>query len=58
MNTLRFTEGEKVLYNIFYDDYEDDPSEMDTGFTGINWPPDGMHPDAGKVLTVPIERFI
>ena len=53
-----YKKGEKVLYNIFYSDYEDDPSK--TGYwvyTHINWPPDTVHPDVGKVLTTPIDRF-
>ena len=53
-----YKKGEKVLYNIFYSDYENDPSK--TGYwvyTHINWPPDKVHPDAGKVLTAPIDRF-
>jgi hypothetical protein len=53
-----YRKGEKVLYNIFYDDYEKDPSK--TGYwvyTHIPWPPDTLHPAVGKVLTAPIDRF-
>ena len=53
-----YKKGERVLYNIFYDDYEKDPSK--TGYwvyTHVPWPPDTLHPDIGKVLTAPIDRF-
>ena len=53
-----YKKGEKVLYNIFYSDYENDPSK--TGYwvyTHVNWPPDVVHPDIGKILTAPIDRF-
>lgn len=53
-----YKKGEKVLYNIFYDDYEEDPSKTQYWqYSHINWPPDTVHPDAGKVLTSPIDRF-
>ncbi|MDD3200236.1 MAG: hypothetical protein PHN73_08050, partial [Eubacteriales bacterium] len=53
-----YKKGEKVLYNIFYDDYEEDPSKQQYWkYLHINWPPDGIHPDAGKVLDKPIDRF-
>ncbi|HWQ77861.1 MAG TPA: hypothetical protein VN381_03550, partial [Anaerovoracaceae bacterium] len=42
----------------FYDDYEEDPSKIGYWrYQHINWPPDGVHPDAGKTLTEPIDRF-
>lgn len=53
-----YMKGEKVLYNIFYDDYEKDPSK--TGYwvySHIPWPPDTLHPKTGQVLTAPIDRF-
>lgn len=53
-----YKKGERVLYNIFYDDYEKDPSKAGYWvYQHINWPPDPVHPDAGKVLTQPIDRF-
>ena len=53
-----YKKGEKVLYNIFYDDYEEDPSKRQFWrYEHINWPPDGLHPDAGKILNAPIDRF-
>ncbi len=53
-----YKKGEKVLYNIFYSDYEKDPSKIGYWvYTHINWPPDTVHPDVGKVLTSPIDRF-
>jgi hypothetical protein len=53
-----YKKGEKVLYNIFYDDYEEDPSKIQYWqYQHINWPPDTVHPDVGKVLTSPIDRF-
>ena len=53
-----YQKGEKVLYNIFYDDYENDPSKAGYWvYTHINWPPDTVHPDVGKTLTEPIDRF-
>ena len=53
-----YQKGEKVLYNIFYDDYENDPSKAGYWvYTHLNWPPDTVHPDVGKTLTKPIDRF-
>ena len=53
-----YKKGEKVLYNIFYSDYESDPSKAGYWvYSHVNWPPDGIHPDVGKVLTAPIDRF-
>ena len=53
-----YEKGEKVLYNIFYDDYENDPSKTQCWvYQHVNWPPDGVHPDVGKVLNAPIDRF-
>ncbi|HWQ79620.1 MAG TPA: hypothetical protein VN381_12415 [Anaerovoracaceae bacterium] len=53
-----YKKGEKVLYNIFYDDYEEDPSKQQYWrYAHINWPPDGVHPDVGKALAAPIDRF-
>jgi len=53
-----YKKGEKVIYDIFYDDYEDDPSKLGYWiYTHLNWPPDTVHPDVGKVLTAPIDRF-
>jgi hypothetical protein len=53
-----YKKGEKVLYNIFYDDYEADPSKTQYWqYSHINWPPDTVHPDAGKILNAPIDRF-
>ena len=53
-----YKKGERVLYNIFYDDYEEDPSK--TGYwvyAHVPWPPDTLYPDVGKILTAPIDRF-
>jgi hypothetical protein len=53
-----YKKGEKVLYNIFYDDYENDPSKAQYWvYQHVSWPPDGVHPDAGKTLNAPIDRF-
>jgi hypothetical protein len=53
-----YKKGEKVLYNIFYSDYETDPSKTQYWvYQHINWPPDSVHPDVGKVLNQSIDRF-
>ena len=53
-----YKKGQKVIYNIFYSDYEEDPSKTQYWiYQHINWPPDPVHPDAGKVLNRPIDRF-
>jgi len=53
-----YKKGEKVIYDIFYDDYEEDPSKRQYWrYAHINWPPDGVHPDAGRILDAPIDRF-
>ncbi len=53
-----YKKGEKILYNIFYSDYEKDPSKIGYWtYQHVNWPPDGVHPDVGKVLNASIDRI-
>lgn len=55
--TMVYKKGEKVAYKIHYLDYEEDPSKK--GFWVYDHTPftDGLHPDNGKVLNEPIDRF-
>lgn len=54
---LIYKKGQLVLYNVYYDDYENDPSKKQYWqytHTPFN---DGPHPEAGEILNKPIERF-
>ena len=54
---LIYKKGQLILYNIYYDDYENDPSKKQYWqYTHTPWA-DGLHPDAGKILNEPIDRF-
>ena len=55
--TLVYKKGELVAYDLFYSDYEDDPSRREYWrytHTPFN---DGLHPDQGKILDKSIPRF-
>ncbi len=54
---LIYKKGQLVKYGINYYDYENDPSKR--GYWQYAHTPysDGPHPDAGRVLASPIERF-
>lgn len=55
--TLIYKKGELVAYDLFYSDYEDDPSRREYwrySHTPFN---DGIHPDQGKILDKSIPRF-
>ncbi len=52
-----YSKGELIAYNIYYSDFEYDPSKKQYwqySHTPFN---DGLHPDRGKILNAPIERF-
>ncbi len=52
-----YKKGELVAYNIYYDDYEGDPSKKQYWqYTHTPWN-DGLHPDNNIVLNSPIDRF-
>ncbi len=54
---LIYKKGQLVLYNVYYDDFENDPSKKQYWqYTHTPWA-DGLHPDAGKILNEPIDRF-
>lgn len=55
--TLVYKKGELVSYDLYYSDYEDDPSRREYWrytHTPFN---DGIHPEQGKVLDKSIPRF-
>ena len=55
--TLVYKKGELIAYDLFYSDYENDPSRREYWrytHTPFN---DGVHPDQGKVLHKSIPRF-
>ena len=52
-----FAKGDLISYDIFYSDYEEDPSKESYWkytHTPMN---DGLHPMSGQVLSAPIDRF-
>lgn len=52
-----YKKGELIVYNIYYNDYENDPSKKEYWqytHTPFN---DGIHPEQGKILNTPIDRF-
>ncbi|MDD2217926.1 MAG: hypothetical protein PHX63_05795, partial [Eubacteriales bacterium] len=52
-----YKKGEAVSYGITYSDYENDPSKRQY-WRYIHTPfNDGLHPDAGKILSEPIRKF-
>lgn len=54
---LVYKKGQLVQFNINYSDYEGDPSKISYWkYAHTPWN-DGLHPDSGKTLTEPIERF-
>ena len=55
--TLIYKKGELVAYDLFYSDYEEDPSRREYWrytHTPFN---DGVHPDQGRILDRSISRF-
>lgn len=55
--TLVYKKGETVRYNVMYYDYEADPSKAQYWrYTHIP-ANDGLHPQAGRILSAPIEQF-
>lgn len=54
---LVYKKGQLVLYNIFYDDFEGDPSKIGYWkYTHTPWN-DGLNPISGQTLTEPVDRF-
>lgn len=52
-----YKKGEIVNYGQTYYDYENDPSKAQYWRYTHTQANDGLHPDAGKVLSSPIEKF-
>ena len=55
--SMIYQKGELVSYNIGYYDYESDPSKKQYWRYSHLPSNDGLHPEAGKILDKPIERF-
>jgi len=57
MASIVYGKGDLVSYNIGYYDYENDPSKRQYWRYRHEAFSDGPHPDAGRILDKPIERF-
>jgi hypothetical protein len=55
--SLIYQKGELIAYNIGYYDYEADPSKKQYWRYTHLPSNDGLHPEAGKILNEPIDRF-
>ena len=54
---LVYRKGESVKYNVIYDDYENDSSKAQYWRYTHLPANDGLHPEAGRILSSPIEIF-
>lgn len=52
-----YAKGETINYQVYYGDYENDPSKKQHWVYTHEPLSDGLHPQAGKDLTAPVTKF-